>query len=172
MTFDDGYECVAEHAVPVMRALGWPATVFVPSAYIGRDAHWQGIEEWTPERIMGRDALIELGSLGWEVAGHGRSHADLSGLTDDEALEEIVGGASELRQATGAPVLSFAYPYGRLNERTPTLVRRAGFLGACTVASGIARSGADRFCLPRVKPASRDGIGLLLYRLWVRPHLP
>lgn len=35
VTFDDGYAEVAEHALPVLQALHVPATVFVPTGYIG-----------------------------------------------------------------------------------------------------------------------------------------
>jgi len=35
VTLDDGYRDVYDHAWPVLRALGIPATVFVPTAFIG-----------------------------------------------------------------------------------------------------------------------------------------
>jgi peptidoglycan/xylan/chitin deacetylase (PgdA/CDA1 family) len=35
ITFDDGYAEMAEHAAPVLRALRIPATVFVPTGYVG-----------------------------------------------------------------------------------------------------------------------------------------
>ena len=35
ITFDDGYRDVYEHAWPVLKRMGLPATVFVPTAFIG-----------------------------------------------------------------------------------------------------------------------------------------
>jgi len=37
LTFDDGYADVYQHAYPVLRRLGLPATVFVSTAYVGSD---------------------------------------------------------------------------------------------------------------------------------------
>jgi peptidoglycan/xylan/chitin deacetylase (PgdA/CDA1 family) len=35
ITFDDGYAELVEHALPILRALRMPATVFVPTGYLG-----------------------------------------------------------------------------------------------------------------------------------------
>jgi len=172
ITFDDGFECVRTQAARVLREMGWPATVFVPSAWMGRTIAWGEGADGTPERVMDAVELRALRDEGWEIAGHTKTHADLSALSDDEALAEIAGGAAELAEALGAPVTTFCYPKGRMNDRTPHLVRRAGLSGACTTVSGVARSDADRYLLPRVKPASRDSAALLLYRMFVRPYLP
>lgn len=37
VTFDDGFAGFAEHALPLLRGLGIPATVFIPTDYIGAD---------------------------------------------------------------------------------------------------------------------------------------
>ena len=37
VTFDDGYADLVEHALPVLRALQIPTTVFVPTSYLGTD---------------------------------------------------------------------------------------------------------------------------------------
>ena len=49
ITFDDGYRSVLELALPILEELGVPATLFVPTDYIGseRPMSWPGIERWT-----------------------------------------------------------------------------------------------------------------------------
>lgn len=40
VTFDDAYRDVAEHAWPVVRTLGIPITIFVPTGYPGQRGRW------------------------------------------------------------------------------------------------------------------------------------
>src|SRR4051812_28010127 len=37
VTFDDAYRSTYDHAWPALRELGVPATVYVPTDYVGRD---------------------------------------------------------------------------------------------------------------------------------------
>src|SRR5207244_4205263 len=57
LTFDDAYACVFEHAAPVLRGLGWPATVFVVTGRIG------GWNEWDAPRGIARAALMDAGQI-------------------------------------------------------------------------------------------------------------
>src|SRR5262249_37778398 len=49
VTFDDGYVCVAEYAARVLKQLGWAATIFAPTDYVGRSNIW---EEGTGHPIL------------------------------------------------------------------------------------------------------------------------
>jgi len=172
ITFDDGYACVAQHAAPVLAALGWPATVFVPTAHAGRENAWDRDTGKPLLPLLDWKRLRELAEAGWEIAGHTRTHPHLDRLDDPRALEEIAGGRADIAAHLGVAPSTFCYPFGGLNERTPRLVRQAGFAGACTTRSGLASSACDPFLLPRIKVAHRDRLLGFLYRLWIRPRLP
>src|ERR1051325_9148548 len=60
ITFDDGYGSVAEHAAPVLNSLGWPATVFVPTAHVGGTNIWDRDTGRPLQPILGWDALGRL----------------------------------------------------------------------------------------------------------------
>src|SRR5262249_52771168 len=119
--------------------------------------------------IMDWNALRELQSEGWEISGHTKSHPRMAELNDPEAIKELTESNSIMGAELGRSVKTFCYPFGSVGERTPKLVRGAGFIGACTTRSGLARSAADPFLLPRVKIACRDDVWGLWYRLKVRP---
>lgn len=172
ITFDDGYTCVGESATPILAEHGFPGTVFVVSEAAGKTNAWDHENARPVLPLMDWEALRRLQEAGWEIGGHTCSHPHLDRLEDPEAREEIARGKAEIESRLGGSLRTFCYPFGHSNERTPELVRDAGFLGACTTKSGLARSGQNPFLLPRVKVATRDGVIGLLYRLLVRPYLP
>ena len=169
ITFDDGYECVGEYAAPILRELEWPATVFVPTQWAGKDNGWDEANKKRVLPLMGWDRLRELRAEGWEIAGHTRTHPRLAELPDDIALAEILQGKQAIQDQLGAPITTFCYPYGSLNARTPDLVKQAGYIAACTTSSGLASPTRNPYLLPRVKIAYRDGVAGMLYRMWIRP---
>ena len=95
VTFDDGFTSVATQAAPILDDVGWPASVFVPTApifdggsmyWIGagvRDLHPTATSHVTPEQIR------DLASRGWEVGSHSRTHRLLSRLTPAELDHEL-----------------------------------------------------------------------------------
>ncbi|MGC8667635.1 MAG: polysaccharide deacetylase family protein [Chthonomonadales bacterium] len=171
ITFDDGYASVARNAAPVLEALNWPATVFVPTAWAGRRNEWDEAEGRPVQPIMGWDALAELAARGWEIGAHTRTHPHLELLAEDTAWEEISGCRRDMQERLGIAPCTFCYPFGTYNASVKELVRRAGYTAACTTRSGLAYRGADPMEYPRVKVAYRDGLPGMLYRLWIRPRL-
>ena len=172
ITFDDSYRCVLENAAPVLAERGFPGTLFAVSSWCDQpdrtDLHAKGIG--IP--AMSWEELISLKEKGWEVGGHTRSHCRLDILEDGDAYEEIMQGKEVCEAQLGTSLKTFCYPFGSLNEKTAGLLQRAGFRGACTTRSGLAKPHADPFLLPRVKIGYRDGVYGLLYRMLVRPSLP
>lgn len=168
VTFDDGYSCVGQHAAPILAEFGFPGTVFVVSQAVGQTNAWDSITGRPVLPLMGETELRALHRDGWELAGHTRTHPHLNELSDAAALEEIGGGREELQVRFGVPIQTFCYPFGDFNERTPSIVLKAGYLGACTTRSGLARAASDPCLISRVKVAYRDGVYGFLYRLLVR----
>ena len=172
LTFDDAYLCVESVVAPILRDHGLAGTTFVVSSWTGAPAT-TGVENGRLNAaVLDWDGLRDLMDLGWEIGGHTATHPHLDALDNARAYEEIVSGKQEIEQRLGIVLRTFCYPFGHINERTPQLVSAAGFLGACTVRSGLAARSHDIYKLPRVKVGYRDGVAGLLYRLLVRPILP
>jgi len=93
------------------------------------------------------EELRELRAAGIEIGGHSATHADLSTLSYDGALDELARGQRELEEVLGEPVEVAAYPYGRGGPDTIRAGRDAGFRAACLcTARG---SWDDPLALPR-----------------------
>jgi peptidoglycan/xylan/chitin deacetylase (PgdA/CDA1 family) len=154
VTFDDGYRTVIDHALPVLSELGLPATIFVPTDYVGRERPlcWPGIEQWVggehePElRCVDWDDLRQLRAEGWEVGSHTRTHPRLTELSDKAVLAELRESREACASELGASCSSFAFPYGDVDERVRERVVEAGYTAAAMMRLGP----EDPFCWPRV----------------------
>lgn len=77
ITFDDGYEGVHRHALPVLAELALPATVFVTTGWL-RGLHEVG---GAPDRMLDWGQVRELAAAGVEIGGHSHTHPQLDQLT-------------------------------------------------------------------------------------------
>lgn len=150
ITFDDGFRNVREHAMPVLRELGFRATLFVVAGRVGATNDWEREAGQVPRLpTCTWDELVELRDAGWEIGAHGMTHAALPELTPAEAEEEILGSGRTIAERLGNEVRTFAYPYGRFLPGHRR-VAAAHYRAACGVALRAAERGDDRASLPRL----------------------
>lgn len=164
VTFDDGYHDILTHAVPVLRELQIPATIFVPTGAIDGSVplYWYAtpppLLSWSELQELSADSLISIGS-------HTRRHPDLTRLTDEAAWEEIAGSKAALESRLGVPVTSFAYPGGCMNDREARMVVMAGYRVAVTTRRGPNHAGIRPEVLRRDFIDKRDDESLLEAKL-------
>lgn len=148
VTFDDGYRDNLENAVPVLRELEIPATIFVPTAVIDGDAAYDWFEDPPPALTWEEiDGLVGEGLV--DVQAHSRTHRHLPALADDQARMEIVGAKQDLERHVPYPVTSFCFPAGLYGAREVALVREAGYRAGLTTDPGVNRGGAPLETLKR-----------------------
>ncbi|MDI1483080.1 polysaccharide deacetylase family protein [Polyangium sp. y55x31] len=133
VTFDDGWRNQHEHALPILRALGIPATFFVTTDHLRKGV--------TCAKRMGPAELQALVDAGMTIGSHTRTHPDLVQLDDTRLEDELRGSRQDLEDLLGRPVTLFAYPGGSLSARVVRAVRRAGYEAACS-SFGPARNDA------------------------------
>lgn len=142
LTFDDGPVDNVEALAPLLDELRVPATVFLVSGWLGRPY------PWAPEtRLVTEDEARALQRSGLEIGAHTRTHADLSALRYEEALDELAGSKRDLEEMLDAPVEVAAYPFGRASADTIRACRDAGFRAACRISGE--GSWAEPHNLPR-----------------------
>jgi peptidoglycan/xylan/chitin deacetylase (PgdA/CDA1 family) len=157
LSFDDGYLDVAEHALPVLAAYGFRATVFVAPAVIDGEATFGWYERQPP--LLDWDAIRALdreGILSFEA--HSLTHPNLLRLGDEEVRREIVDSKAALEARLERPVEAFSYPAGLFGERERRYVIEAGFRAAVSCEPGVNDAATDRFALRRRQIDARDAL--------------
>ncbi len=150
LTFDDGFQDFYFVAAPILRRLGFAATVFLPTAFCGRTNSWPGQPKWVREQpLMGWNQVCELAEQGFRFGAHSVTHPVLTELPAADAEREIVGSRQEIEARTGNHIEFFCYPYGRWNPCVREIVER-NYRGACSTGAGEVDRGSDPFALPRV----------------------
>jgi peptidoglycan/xylan/chitin deacetylase (PgdA/CDA1 family) len=159
ITFDDGFNCVLDHAAPILQHHGFPATMFAVSDRLGSSNDWMTGRGFPVRTILSVDGLRALEDAGFAIGSHTRTHARLPDITVEEAKDEISSSKSRLEDALGKSVDYFAYPFGKFSEPVRDLVTGAGYRAACSTRSGFNRPGEDPYLLRRIDVFGTD-------RLW------
>ncbi|WP_018549246.1 polysaccharide deacetylase family protein [Streptomyces sp. LaPpAH-108] len=154
ITFDDGYEGVHRHALPVLAQHGFPATVFVSTGWVRGRYDTGG----ALDTMLDWDQVRALASAGVEIGGHSHSHPQLDQL-DDSALEwELARSTDIVTGELGVRPRSFAYPYGYSDRRVRRAVRSAGYAQALAVGNALARRAQGPYALRRVTVRRDTGV--------------
>ena len=128
LTFDDGYAELAAHAYPVLAELGFTATTFLVTDFIGRDNTWDVRYTWRRLRHLDWDAIERWQARGFGFASHGATHARLTWLSDAAVAEEFSRSRQTLRTRLGrGAARAVAYPFGAADARIIRLAKEAGY---------------------------------------------
>jgi peptidoglycan/xylan/chitin deacetylase (PgdA/CDA1 family) len=149
ITFDDGFRNNIEGAVRPLLDRRMTASWFVVSDFVGELASWVDGDR-SEREILSAPELRAMVAAGLEVGSHTRRHLDLTRTAPDEIEGEVAGSKRDLELLLAAPVTTFAYPYGRLNDSVRAAVVAAGYVAACATRSGSVRAADDRYALHRV----------------------
>lgn len=146
VTFDDGYEGVHRHALPVLARHGFPATLFVSTGWLRGPYDTGG----GPDTMLDWGQVRDLADGGVEIGGHSHSHPQLDQLDEDRLRSELIRCAEILSDQLGSRPASFAYPYGYSSRRVREAVRETGYAQALAVGNGLARRAQGPYALRRV----------------------
>lgn len=146
LSVDDAYISVFDTAYPLLKARGWPMTVFVNSQSVD-----QGLSQF-----MNWQQMREMAQHGFSFENHGHAHLHMIRAAGDESesdwLQRMRSDIETAQQRITAelkiaPVL-FAYPFGEYNPKLMNLVESLGLTGFGQ-QSGPAWSEANMAALPR-----------------------
>ena len=147
VTFDDGYETVYQEAFPVLQHYGMSATVFLT---VGNHRRHNGrLVPLAGRSMLSWSEVREMWREGIRFGAHTLTHPDLTQLPLERAELEICESKKSIQDALSAPVETFAYPFGRYDERCRDIVSQHFLLG-CSDELSMITAESDRFALERV----------------------
>lgn len=151
ITFDDGYRSVLEHALPVLERHEFPATMFVPTAYIGDENRWDAPCP-CPLDIMTADELRDADARGLSIEAHGHAHTDLTEADEATAADDIAQSLDVLRALLGREPRFLAFPFSHGSPDAQAAASRLGL----DAAFSIDRPGKGPFDRARVQVTPYD----------------
>jgi peptidoglycan/xylan/chitin deacetylase (PgdA/CDA1 family) len=157
ITFDDGDLDVYQNAYPIMRELGLVGTFFVVGTRLNS------------KEVISVDQLKEMTAAGWAVGCHSMTHIDLT-LNHDALTYEAGNCKSFLEKEVGVPVVTFAYPYGTMDEFVVGKVAKYGYTSAVGLGTSSNHTWGTLYYLSRLEVQNAYDLAAFKALLpWVDP---
>jgi peptidoglycan/xylan/chitin deacetylase (PgdA/CDA1 family) len=159
VTFDDGFSSVFENALPVMAKYHVPATVFIPTGFLGCEPEW--IDPVSRARrsvgfLVSCGTLAALDGDHVRVGSHTVTHQHLTKLSGDVIGAELTTSKRTLESIVGRAIRMLSLPYGSFNVRVLYEARTSGYERVFTNVPVLKTSVEDLELLGRVGVAARD----------------
>ena len=166
VTFDDGFADFLDHAWPVLESLGFVATVFLPTSFIG-DAR----RRFKERECLTWSEVFDLSTRGVAFGSHTVTHPVLTDLPWPDVCAELRQSRAQIEAVLSRPVTSFAYPYAFPQEnrhyvsRFRAELQNQNYRASVTTAIGRFGVGDDPLCIKRLPMNEADDVPLFRAKL-------
>lgn len=154
ITFDDGWKSQFTKAKPVLDAVGYKATFYLVTSYIGR-----------PSAYMSWDDVRQLAAEGHWIGSHSVTHRSATRLPSAEAAREMTDSRNAIAAQIGRAATTYSYPYGARNRTVQALAQAAGYTSAVATGAALSYDIGRLFSLPRIE--IQAGFSLPEFAGWV-----
>ena len=129
VTFDDAYQSVLQNALPILKLNKIPATIFVPTGFLGKKPEWIKNPEhpYSNEIVATAEQLKSLPADFITIGSHTVSHLNLINIAEEVAKQEIFDSREALEKLLHRGITLFAAPYATLDEGFIDFFKQAGY---------------------------------------------
>ncbi len=153
--FDDAYDDFYTEVFPLLAHTAFKPTLFVVVDHIGKTNSWDARWGLRSRKLLSREQIRELHRHGVRIGSHSLTHASLPNCSDAELARELGESKLRLEDLLGAPVTSFAYPWGKVDGRVRVAVAEAGYELGMSCEPGL-NCWQDPLCMRRIDVSDTD----------------
>ena len=164
ITFDDGYECVFTHAIPILKKYNFTAVIFVITDFMGELNTWDANIGNIYFRHLNKTQIASLANDGFEIGSHTCSHKGLLNREISEIRAEFTESKNILQKITNNEIKTLAYPFGQNTADISKLALECGYqFGLVNIwGNGMA---PDQFNLQRIPVYQIDSMAAFRAKL-------
>jgi hypothetical protein len=110
--------------------------LFLVADRIGQSNLWDQSNGLRARNLLTLDQIREMQKYGVLFGSHTLSHPSLPSVSDNQLQRETIDSRLKLEDLLGTEVISFAYPYGDVDQRVRSAAASAGYKVAFTTLPG------------------------------------
>lgn len=129
VTFDDGFQCILENALPELERRNIPAILFIPTGYLGKGPGFIQKDDlrYLNEIIINSEQLKYLSSKLVAIGSHTVTHPHLTHLSEENLSKEFIESKYKLENILNKKIELLAFPHGEYNQRVIDIAKQVGY---------------------------------------------
>lgn len=159
ITFDDGYRDNLINVLPILKKFNLKVVLFFITdiLYNKWDTDVEGRPKEKKFKLMNLEEIKEFYASGLvEIGGHTTVHLDMPTIDEHILKKDLEISKKKIEEITKKKIISFAYPWGKNNEKSRQLVKDIGYQFAVSTESGSPCFSDNLFEIQRVGIYSKD----------------
>lgn len=167
ITFDDGYLNNLKYAYPILERYHAPATIFLPTSYIGKTSSW----DTKADDLMNVAQLKSLNPALISFGLHSHTHQNYKTAGIAEIANDLQNNIHFFKQSGLSFLPAFAYPYGGrpknkiLLKQMKEAMQSMGVIMAFRIGNRLNRSFKDNYELQRLDIRGSDSFSVFQKKL-------
>lgn len=155
LTFDDGYGCLYDTVLPILKSQNATATVYINTGWISevenlRKSSCAALGHYPDESFLTWHEVKKLYENGWEIGSHGVNHIDLTQQSGKTIIEELLNSKLAIETTLKKECGHFAYTFGRHSKKIRNAVLQTGYRYAAAGHHVALHKAKNNMALPRL----------------------